>query len=186
MRRSVRACLWAVPLALCLLAGDILRADSVAMTIPSGFFAKNIGKSALSDPSGTTHTRQEVAGKVVVAIFSAPTPSQGDSQKQWSDSLATELPGSIVLVLVEDMTEAGLFKGIALSDMKQQFSPHSRPFLILDQTGAVFKKFGVPRDKTVILIYDKTGKLRDAETNLGDAKSTLQRVQGIAHELQAG
>jgi hypothetical protein len=185
MTRFARAFLLAGTSVLGFVAAGVARAESVAMTIPSGFFAKNIGKSALSDPSGTTHTRQEVAGKVVVAIFSAPTPSQGDSQKQWSDSLATELPGSIVLVLVEDMTEAGLFKGIALSDMKQQFSPHSRPFLILDQNGDVFKKFGVPRDKTVILIYDKTGKLRDAETNLGDSNATLQRVQAIAHELQA-
>ena len=157
---------------------------AVTMTIPSGYFAKNLGKSALADPSGTTHTKQEVAGKVVVALFSAPTPSQGDLQKQWSNGLADALPKSIVFVLVEDMTEAGMFKGVALSEMKKEFSPTDRPFLILDQDGAFVKKFGVPKDKTVVLIYDAKGKLRDAEDNLGDQSDETTRIVAIARQLQ--
>jgi hypothetical protein len=157
----------------------------VPMTIPSGYSAKNLGKSALADPSGVTHTKQDVAGRVVVALFSAPTPSQGDLQKQWSSGLASALPKSVAFILVEDMTEAGMFKGIALSDMKSEFSPHDRPFLILDQDGTVVKKFGVPKDKTVVLIYDTKGKLRDVEADLGNSSAATARIVAIAKQLQA-
>jgi hypothetical protein len=176
------SCALAVAGAVLLGAGALSAA--VTMTIPSGYFAKNLGKSALADPSGVAHTKEEVAGKVVVALFSAPTPSQGDLQKQWSSGLADALPKSVAFVLVEDMTQAGLFKGIALSEMKKEFSPHDRPFLILDQNGAVVKKFGVPKDKTVVLIYDTKGKLRDVETNLGDQSAEITRIVAIAKQLQ--
>jgi hypothetical protein len=165
------------------------QAAVVQMTIPKGFTSTNIGTSALEDPSGVTHTRQDVAGKVVVSIFSAPTMGQGDTQQKWSDLLSTtpgsKLPGTITLVLVEDMTQAGIFKGMALSDMKKEFTPHDRPFLILDQTGDVFKKFGMPKGKTGILIYDKTGTLRDVELDLSDQATTLSRIKAITTKLQA-
>jgi predicted transcriptional regulator len=82
------------------------------------------------------------------------------------------------------MTQAGLFKGIALSEMKKEFSPHDRPFLILDQDGAVVKKFGVTKDKTVVLIYDQKGKLRDVEENLGNQSAETNRIVAIAKQLQ--
>jgi len=166
-----------------------VEAANVQMTIPQGYFARNIGKSSLTDPSGATHTRQDVAGKVVVAIFSDPTMSQGGAQEKWSDLLATQsdtkLPNEVALVLVEDMSEAGMFKGIALGDMKKQFAPHQRPFLILDQTGDVFKKFGVPRNTTCILTYDKKGKLRDVEVDLNDQATVIGRIKAITKELLA-
>lgn len=167
-----------------LLGGDPLFA-AVSTTIPSGYIAKNLGKSVLADPTGVTHSKKEVAGRVVVAIFSAPTPSQGDLQKQWSSGLASALPSSVAFILVEDMTEAGMFKGIALSDMKSEFSPHDRPFLVLDQDGSVVKKFGVPKDKTVVLIYDTKGKLRDVEADLGNTSAATSRIVAIAKQLQA-
>jgi hypothetical protein len=164
-------------------------AATVSMMIPKGFAATNIGTSSLADPSGVTHTRQDVAGRVVVAIFSAPTMGQGNAQEKWSDLLSTEpaskLPDEVALVLVEDMTQAGIFKGMALDSMKKQFAPHERPFLILDQTGNVFKKFGMPKNQTGILIYDKTGALRDVELNLSDQKNTLNRIKAITTKLLA-
>ena len=167
------------------LLGTIEPLHAVSMNIPPGYSAQNLGTAALADPSGTTHTKQEVAGRVVVAIFSAPTPSQGDLQKQWSSVLAAKLPASVAFILVEDMSEAGMFRGIALGDMKKEFSPRDRPFLILDQTGDFVKRFGVPRDKTVILIYDQKGDLRDVETNLGDQAATVSRVQAIVRRLRS-
>jgi predicted transcriptional regulator len=183
MDRRIRLTRWNVIMGVAL-ACFALGAHAVTMNVPSGYIAKNIGTSALADPSGTTHTKQEVAGKVVVAIFSAPTMSQGDSQQKWSDLLDTQLPRPTVLVLVEDMTQAGFFKGIALSDMKKQFTPHSRPFLMLDEDGAVTKRFGVPRNHTVVLVYDKKSKLRDVEPTL-DPNTTVSRLQAITKQLQA-
>jgi hypothetical protein len=165
----------------------LLRAEAVTMVLPEGNYATHIGTRSIADPSGATHTRKEIAGKVVVAIFSAPNMSQGDKQEKWSDLLATQhdtkLSDEIALFLVEDMSQAGWFKGIALSDMKKQFTPHSRPFLILDEDGSVLKKFGVPRGATQILIYDKNGTLRDVETDLDDQDKTIHRIKSITRRL---
>lgn len=162
-------------------------ASEVKMTIPPGNYAHKLGTKPMEDPSGATHTKEEVAGKVVVAIFSDPNMSQGGRQEKWSDLLAnnpkTKISDHIALVLVEDMSEAGMFRGMALDSMKKQFTPHSRPFLILDQDGSVFKKFGVPRNKTEILIYDKHGTLRDVETDLDKQDLTLSRVHAITKRL---
>jgi predicted transcriptional regulator len=164
-------------------------AADVTMTLPKGFVATNIGTSSLVDPSGATHTRQDVAGRVVVAIFSAPNMTQGGRQEKWSDLLSTQadtkVSDKVALVLVEDMTQAGMFRGMALDDMKKQFSPKERPFLILDETGAVFKKFGMPENKTGILIYDKKGNLKDAEIDLDDQKTVITRIQAITKKLLA-
>ena len=168
-----------------------VKAEDVQMVIPPGHHAPKIGTRPLADPSGATHTRQEVAGKVCVAIFSAPNMSQGDKQEKWSDLLAnksaTKISDSVVLILIEDMSQAGPFKDMALDSMKKHFTPKSRPFLILDQDGSVFKKFGVPRDKTEILIYDKNSNLRDVEIKLGedDEENTLRRIKAITRRLLA-
>jgi hypothetical protein len=176
-----------VLLVLCLATSGRLYADSVQMNIPPGDYGAQIASGSLEDPSGATHSRQEVKDKVVVAIFSAPNMSQGGRQEKWSDLLATQsdtkVSDKVSLYLVEDMTQAGMFKGMALDSMKKQFTPDSRPFLILDQTGNVFKQFGVPKNKTAILIYDKHSKLRDVEINLDDQEMTIHRIKAITKRL---
>ncbi len=166
---------------------EIARADSVAMNLPPGDYAMRIGNRLFPDPSGATHTRQEVRGKVVVAIFSAPNMSQGHRQEKWADLLATghgtKVADEVALFLVEDMTQAGVFKGMALDSMKKQFTPHSRPFLILDQDGSILKKLGIAHNETAILIYDRRGRLRDVETNLDSQDVTLHRVKVITTRL---
>ncbi len=89
------------------------------------------------------------------------------------------------LVLFEDMAHAGMFKGVARSDLKKQFTKGSRPLVVLDETGSIFTKYGVPRDKTEILIYDKKGVLRDVEADLRDSDKTVGRIHSITRALQA-
>jgi len=166
-----------------------LRAESVTMNLPEGNYATHIGTRPIADPSGVTHTRKEIAGKVVVGIFTAPNMSQGDVQEKWANLLAnqsdTKISDDVALFLVEDMSQAGMFKGIARGDMKKEFTPKSRPFLILDEDGSVLKKFGVPRGTTRILIYDKNGTLRDVEENLDDQDQTIHRIKAITRRLLA-
>ena len=178
--------------ALLLLAGvpsSVIRAGDLQMTIPPGNYKHELGTSKLADPSGTSHGKQEVAGKVVVAIFSVPNMSQGDRQQKWADILATDpktkVSDSVALVLVEDMSQAGWTAGMARSSMKKDFKPDSRPFLIIDEKGDVTKRFGVVSNKTEILIYDQTGKLRDVETNLDNEDTTVHRIKVITKKLQA-
>jgi hypothetical protein len=167
----------------------LANATAVEMQVPPGDYVRQLGNGSLEDPSGAPHSRREAAGKVIVAIFSIPNMSQGGYQEKWANLLAnqsdTKLPKSVFLVLFEDMAHAGMFKGVARSDLKQQFTKGSRPLVVLDETGAIFKKYGVPRDKTEILIYDKKGVLRDVEADLSDSDNTLVRIHSITHVLQA-
>jgi hypothetical protein len=165
-----------------------VRGDDVQMQIPPGDYTHQLGSGSLADPSGALHTRRDATDQVIVAIFSIPNMSQGSYQEKWADLLAqrpeTKLPTSIFLALFENMAQAGMFKGIARSDMKKQFTKGSRPLVVLDETGAIFKKYGVPPDKTEILIYDKKGTLRDVEQDLSDQNATLHRIQVITKKLQ--
>jgi hypothetical protein len=158
------------------------------MMVPSGNYTRQLGNGSLEDPSGVAHTQREAAGRVIVAIFSIPNMSQGGYQEKWATLLAeqsnTKLPRSVFLVLFENMAQAGMFKGIARSDMKDQFRKGSRPLVVLDETGSIFKKYGVPPDKTEILVYNKTGKLVDVEQDLGNADVTLRRLHAFTKELQ--
>jgi hypothetical protein len=161
--------------------------QNVAMKVPPGEHTPPITAIGLKDPVGKLHTRQEVSGKVVVAIFSVPTSGEGDTQKKWSKLLAdhSNVPSKAVLILIEDMTQAGAFKGMAQDKMKSEFKPDSRPLLLLDQKGDVTKRFDIPKGKTQILIFDKKGTLRDVEANLDSEETTLHRVKTITAKLLA-
>jgi hypothetical protein len=166
---------------------SFVRADD-EMVVPPGNYTRQLGNGSLADPSGVAHTRREAKGQVIVAIFSIPNMSQGNYQEKWANLLAhqsdTKVSNRVFLVLFENMAQAGMFKGIARSDMKEQFTRGSRPLVVLDETGAIFKKYGVPPDKTEILIYDKTGALVDVEQNLNDTDTTVQRIHAIIRKLE--
>ena len=159
--------LLALGVLLALACPSLCAAGVAAMTIPPGNYALKLEGSPLRDPTGAVHTDAEVRGKVAALIFSVPDPSQGGRQQRWAEALAddpaTRLPKAAALVLIEDMAQSG-FAAMARDDMKRQFTPGSRPFLLLDETGAITKRFGVPRDRTQILVYDRDGALRHVET----------------------
>jgi len=178
-----------VAAALCVAALVVIAEDNVTMNIPPGDYAKKLGNNSFADPDGKRHSRQQVIGRVVVAIFTAPIMSQGDVQQKWANLLATDpstkLPDTVALFIIEDMSQAGWFKGIARDDMKKAFTEDSRPFLLMDERGEAFKRFGVGRGRTQVLIYDKTGTLRDVETDLKDTDLTVKRIKAITALLLA-
>ena len=175
--------------ALGLVALTALAADDIAMKMPPGAYAKKLGDNSLADPTGKMHSRQQVKGKVVVAIFTAPTMSQGDLQKKWAkllaDDPATKVPDTVSLFIIEDMSQAGMFKGVARDKMKASFTENSRPFLLEDVKGELFKRFGVGKGRTEVLIYDKTGTLRDVEADLKETDPAVKRIKAITTKLLA-
>ena len=68
--------------------------------------------------------------------------------------------------------------------MQKKFAIKKRPFPLLDETGDTFKRFGIPRDRTEILVFDKQGTLRDVEQELGDQQKTDERLKAITQELE--
>lgn len=163
-------------------------AEHVQMYLPPGEYAHRLTIGSLEDPLGARPSRHLLIGRVVVAIFSSPTWSRGGKQKRWAKTLAndpaTRLPHWVSLFLIEDMSQAGWFKGMAERRMKRDFTPGSRPILLLDRTGIAFREAGVKRDSTEILIYDKNGKLRDEETQLDHVSQTLERAENITRRLE--
>ena len=162
-------------------------AENTKMNLPPGMETARAGGVTLHDPDSLSHPRLDLGGRVGVVIFSVPDMSQGPSQRRWSAFLAdkpeSRVSDKIALVLVENMAEAGPFKEEARSNMKEKFALKKRPFLLLDETGATCQRFGILRDRTEILIFDKTGALRDVEQDLSDKDQTIARVKAITAQL---
>ncbi len=166
------------------LAGFHLRADEHTA---SSVLGEKVGRTPLKDPAGVSHTHLALEGRVGVVIFSVPDMSQGPSQRRWSAFLAND-PASrvsdrVALVLVENMALAGAFSGEARDKMKEQFVTKKRPFLLLDETGETFRQFRIPRDRTEILIFDRSGTVRDVEQDLDDRAATIARIKAITSQL---
>jgi len=170
---------------------SLAMADNIQTALPASDYVRMLGAYELADPSGAMHTEQEVTKKVCIVIFTVPDMNQGDMQQAWSDLLAnkpeTKVPDTVALLLLEDISQAGFFKDMALDSMKKQFTPQSRPLVLMDQDGGFCKRFGLPPDTTEIFIYDKKGVLRDVETKLGedDQDATMARIKTITQILLA-
>lgn len=129
-------------------------------------FATSIPKGSLRDPQGILHTSTGQLAQPVVAIFSVPSMAQGGNQEKWSQCLAedpkTKLPNSVGLYLIEDMKQSG-FSEMARDRMKKEYGKGDRPILLLDETGAIGKEFGIPRNTTCVLVYSRENKLVHSE-----------------------
>jgi len=162
-------------------------AQPVVMNIPPGNYAKKMGNNAVEDPSGAMHTKQEVKGKVAVAIFITPNLSEG-VKRRWAyllaDKPSTRLPHSVALVMIQNIAAAGGFKKMPKDASKTDFIRGERPYTVLDYSGKVFKRFGITDKKTQILIFDKKGRLRDVEADLSDEALTLKRIRSIVATLE--
>jgi predicted transcriptional regulator len=62
------------------------------------------------------------------------------------------------LVFIEDMSQSAV-KEKSLENLKQRFVPGKNPLILIDNTGGARAKLGIMDDETVILVYDKQGKL---------------------------
>ncbi|TFE69607.1 hypothetical protein [Methylacidiphilum caldifontis] len=150
-------------------------------------YARHLPFTTLIDPMGKKHSKEQFSGKVSVFIVSVPNMSQGRKQEKWAKLLAedpqSKLPNNVALILVEDIAHAGFFKTMALSHIKKHFNDHSRPFPVLDYNGKLSQDFGVPKNTTQILIYDKSGNLYQVEKNLDNVDFTLKRIHKAIQKL---
>jgi hypothetical protein len=189
MRKSGLMRLIFIAIVSALLWTPSMHADDVKMVLPPGHYQRHFGQGKLEDPLCRTYAKTDVRNKVVVAIFSSPNMSNGDAQRKWVDLLAnnpeTKLKDAVLLVLVEDMSQAGMFRDMALASMRKDFKESSRPLIVLDDTGDFSRRFGIPRDQTRILVFDKTGTLRDVEADLQDSSTTTHRLKVITGRLLA-
>ncbi len=126
-------------------------------------YAQTLPNFSLKDPAGKRQTKSEIAKNGLVMVVTAPILSNKDAQEGWSKFLTPakgERKGHIVFV--EDMKPSS-FKGKAMSSMKKDYKPGKDPILLVDQQGSLRKKLKVKEKKTVVLVYNKEGKLVASE-----------------------
>jgi predicted transcriptional regulator len=113
----------------------------------------------LPDPRGEMHSSAQLIANGLVVIVSSPILHDKTPQEKWS-RLLVETKGNhqASLILIEDLS-ASEFQGIARQEMKKDWQPGSLPLLLEDKTGRTSGAFGVGKESTKVLVYDKNGNL---------------------------
>ncbi len=92
-------------------------------------------------------------------VVTAPILKNKSAQEGWDKYLLKAKAGSKAkLVLLEDM-QPSFFKGKAIREMKKDYKFGKEPILLLDKNGEIRQALKVPEKKTVILVYNGSGKL---------------------------
>ena len=135
---------------------------------------KDLPEFSLQDPRGKVFTKKDILGDGAVLVVTAPTLSNKKDQEDWAQDLKeTKKKGRGRLVFLEDMSPSA-FKGKARSEMKKRDDPGEDPLLLIDPEGELRKKLGVEEGDTVVLAYDKKGRLVHEERGKPSQKSASQ------------
>lgn len=150
-------------------------------------YRASIPAGSLPDPHGNVYSTDGKLSRPVLGIFSVPNLTQGARQEKWADYLAdqeeTRVPSGVGFYLIEDM-EATAFREMARKRMEQVYKTGARPVVLLDEKGAMRKKFGIPEGKTVILLYDKKNHLRYVEEGPATEES-VKRLHKVIQKILA-
>ncbi|MCW8130656.1 MAG: hypothetical protein KIS92_09925 [Planctomycetota bacterium] len=141
----------------------------------------------LKDPSDKEHTKDEImkaVNKGLVVIVTIPNAKHGTPQSRWQSKLMKKdwPEDKFYMLMVEDLSQSGAVKDKALDGMKKGFKPEKQPLLLIDYTGETRKSFGVAQDETVVLVFDKEGKLihfEDEQSTNDVSQPTVEAVQRV-------
>ncbi len=131
----------------------------------------------LLDPLGTEFSHEQLTPRGVVLIVTAPTQAQADAQQAWRDALhlhAKYTTGPAV-VMIEDMSQSWV-RPLVLARMKQVYRPGGI-VLLLDESGATHKSFGVAENSTVAFAFTRGGKLGAVETAPASHERALRLLE---------
>lgn len=151
MRNQSRSLLFYLLLFSNLLAIDLAAANQPVATLPA---------FELADPTGAKHTQAEILQKGAVVFVTIPNVKHAPIQDRWARMITSGgwKKDGPKLVFIEDLSQSAV-KEKSLENLKRRFAPGKNPLILIDESGAVRAKFGIMDDETVILIYDKKGKL---------------------------
>ena len=137
----------------------------------AGPYAQRLPKFSLQDPAGMTFTQKSVGKKGVVLVVTAPTMKESAAQEKWSKYLeSAKGSAKAKLVFIEDMMVSA-FKLQARNEMRKDYEPGQETIVLLDEDGSTRRKLNAPEKKTVVLVYDKKGRLLHAETGPPSAEA---------------
>jgi len=129
----------------------------------------------LPDQYGTEFADEPLKARGVVLVVTAPIAAQGDAQRAWHDALgasAADKSGPAVAML-EDMSQSW-FRPMVVAEMKRQHPSGAPILLLLDESGATRKAFGVAENATVAFAFAPGGKLVAVETGPASPERALK------------
>ena len=128
----------------------------------------------LLDPLGTEFNDEQFKNRGVVLIATAPIKDQGDAQQAWHDALEAHADKTgPAVVMLEDMSQSW-FRPIVLARMTELHRPGAPIVLLLDESGATRKNFGVAENATVVFAFSPAGKLVAVETGPASPERALK------------
>ncbi len=146
----------------------------------SSSFAQTLPDFSLNDPNGNTFTKESISKDGIVLVVTAPILKNKSAQKKWNKYLLKAKAGSKAkLAFLEDM-QPSLFKGAAIKGMKKDYQFGKEPLLLIDNGGEIRRALKVPKKKTVVLVYDRDGKL----VHLEAGKPSVQAAETMWEKVK--
>ncbi|WP_347275520.1 hypothetical protein [Candidatus Kuenenia sp.] len=150
-------------------------------------FAQTLPDFSLNDPNGNTFTNESISKDGIVLVVTAPILKNKSAQEKWNKYLLKAKAGSKAkLAFMEDM-QPSLFKGVAIKGMKKDYKFGKEPILLIDNDGEIRRALKVPKGKTIILVYDRDGKLVHLEAGKPSAQAAetmWKKVKGTDKKIQ--
>lgn len=118
----------------------------------------------LKDPLDAEFTDAHFKPRGLVLVATSPIESQGRTQQAWHAELSTHVDRSgPALVMLEDLSQSW-FRPLVLAKMREEYRRGAPIVLLLDESGATRRAFGVAENATVAFAFDRSGKLAAVET----------------------
>ncbi len=134
------------------------------------YTGKELPEFSLKDPRGKVFTKKDIISNGAVFVVTAPILSNKKEQEDWAKYLKSTKKGKGRLIFLQDMSPSS-FKGMALKEMKNKSDPGKDPLLLIDSNGEMRSKLGVKKEDTMVLVYDKKGRLVHEERGKPSQKS---------------
>jgi hypothetical protein len=140
---------------------------------------EKIPEFKLKDPMDKEYTHKYLLAVNTVVMISIPNAKHGENQERWMALLEKSLPdSSLQIVVLEDLSQSDVVQD-ATEGMKERFKPGQRPLLLVDETGDVRRAFGVPDDKTAILVCDRMGTIVYRVSDITDPDKVREAAKGV-------
>ena len=157
----------------------------------SGPSGNKIPEFALKDPLGKVKHGEKLYGECgMLIMLTVPNLSQYEKQTRWQKVLKKEkwpeqfAPTCVVL---EDLSQQVAFKERARAAIKERCATEpSNVVVLIDEDGAVRRKFGVQENETVIFLVDASGRILHQETDDAEpGPEAARRIMGQVARMAA-
>lgn len=153
-----------------------------------GEYVPQVPEFSLKDPRGEAHTSASLyANNGMLIMLTAPNLTQYEKQKRWEKYIAKQrwpLNNAPRRVLLEDLSQQETFKERVRSMMAEKYDPQGELMVIVDEDGAVRRRFGVQNNETVLLLVDASGKVIHHEADFVEPDmDSAKRLVGQVCEL---